>query len=74
MLSAVTRVPATARYWPRSGDKASPRPGPSVRAELVQLNTRLLAMEREQRIQFERIAQLQHQLDELTRLVKKIVR
>ena len=74
MLSAGRLIPATARYWPRSGDKAASKLGPSVRAELVQLNTRLLAIEREQRIQFERIAQLQHQLDELTRLIKKIVR
>lgn len=73
MLSVAMRVPSTARHLPRSGDHASSKLTPTIRAELVQLNTRLLALEREQRVQFERIAQIQQQLDELAGLVRKLI-
>jgi hypothetical protein len=43
-----------------------------LRAELVQLNTGLIDLEREQRLQFQRIAQIQVQLDEVIRLVREL--
>jgi chaperonin cofactor prefoldin len=43
-----------------------------VRAELTHLSTRLLKLEREQEIQFKRIAQIQHELDEIRRVLEKI--
>jgi hypothetical protein len=71
MLTVIRRMPGTARFHPRSGDKAA-HLQQTLRAEIVQLNTRVLALEREQHVQFERMAQMQQQLDELTRLVKAL--
>ena len=73
MLLTAALVPGTKRYHPRS----TPGTGPTskvvtaLRAELTHLNTRLLAIEREQRVQFERIVQIQQQLDEIKRLLNK---
>ena len=61
--------PGAQRHLPKSplrkGDSA-------IRAEMTHISTRLLKLEREQEVQFKRIAQIQHELDEMRRLLEKI--
>jgi len=45
-----------------------------MRAELADLSTRFQKLEREQHVQFERIAQIQAELDEIKRLLKTMQR
>ena len=74
MLLITAQVPGTKRYWPRSGPATGPTSKREIalRAEVTHLSARLLEIEREQRVQFERIVQIQQQLDRLTALLKKI--
>jgi hypothetical protein len=44
----------------------------AIRAELTHASTRLVKLEREQELQFQRIAQIQQELDEIKRLLRKI--
>lgn len=46
----------------------------AMRAELTHVATRLLKLEREQEVQFKRIAQIQQELDDIKRLLKKIAK
>jgi hypothetical protein len=57
------------RHLPKS---PLPKREHALRAELTHVATRLLKLEREQEVQFLRIAQIQQELDEITRLLKKI--
>ena len=61
--------PGIQRHLPKSplsrGDAA-------IRAELTHVATRLIRLEREQDTQFQRIAQIQQELDDVKRLLKKI--
>ncbi len=54
----------------------SPLPGRdrAVRAELTHVSTRLLKLERDQEIQFTRIAQIQQELDDIKRLLKRLAK
>ena len=61
--------PSVQRHLPKSPLRKRDH---AVRAELTHVATRLLKLEREQEIQFKRIAQIQHELDELRRLLEKI--
>jgi hypothetical protein len=64
--------PSRHRYHPRTQqDRDRTRRDAAVRALIADLATRLSAFEKEQQVQFKRIADLQAQLDELVRLVKK---
>jgi hypothetical protein len=69
-------LPGALRYLPR----ARPGTGPTskrevaLQAEMRTLATRLLELEREQAIQFTRIAHIQRQLDEMQKLLEKIAR
>jgi hypothetical protein len=74
MLLATRRQPTVKRHLPRSEDGPGARREAQLRAELMQANSRLVALEREQRLQFERIAQIQAELDEIKALLKKLVR
>jgi hypothetical protein len=73
MLFTVAQVPGAKRYLPRSGPGAGPTSKviTALRAEMTHLNTRLLEIEREQRVQFELIVQIQQQLDEIRRLLNR---
>jgi hypothetical protein len=67
--------PARHRYHPRGQqDRDRDRRDAAVRAQMADLTTRMAAVEREQQIQFTRIAELQVQLDDLLRLVKQWIR
>ena len=44
----------------------------TVRSELTHISTRLLTLEREQEVQFKRIAQIQHELDEIKRILEQL--
>lgn len=44
----------------------------AVRAELTALSTSVVKLEREQEVQLRRIAQIQHELDDIKRLLKKL--
>jgi hypothetical protein len=46
----------------------------AVRAELTHVSTRLLTLEREQDVQFKRIAQIQQELEHIKRLLEKLAR
>jgi hypothetical protein len=72
MLATTRQVPIAKRYLPRPGDGPASKREAALRAEIVHLNTRLLSIEREHQITVERIAQMQQQLDELVRLMKKL--
>jgi len=61
--------PGVQRHLPKS---PLHRRDETVRAELTHLSTRLLKLEREQEVQFKRIAQIQHELDEIRRVLEKI--
>jgi len=52
--------PGVQRHLPKSPLR---KRDDTVRAELTHLSTRLLKLEREQEVQFKRIAQIQHELD-----------
>ena len=66
---------AQLRYFPRtSQDTANTRRTAAMRAELSDLTTQFHKLEREQRVQFERIAQIQVELDEIKRLLKSMQR
>jgi hypothetical protein len=45
---------------------------PTPRAESALLHARVLELEREQRVQFGRIAQIQRQLDDIKKLLEKM--
>jgi hypothetical protein len=74
MLLTTAEVPGIKRYWPRSGAATGPtsKRESALRAEMTHLSARMLAIEREQRVQFERMAQIQQQLDAIAALLKKI--
>jgi hypothetical protein len=66
--------PARHRYHPRTQqDTERARRDAAFRAELADLITRVSALEREQQLQFKRIAEIQYQLDEIVRLLKASV-
>jgi hypothetical protein len=73
ILRMVTVVPMLYaplhRHFPKS---PIARRDKAIRAELTHLNTELLKIEKEQDIQLRRIAQLQQDLDEVKRLLKKL--
>jgi hypothetical protein len=73
MLITVAQVPGAIRRLPRS----IPGTGPTSKSErtlAAELLARITAIEHEQRIQFERIAQIQQSLDELKQLLKALKR
>ncbi len=68
MLLSTTRH----RFHPRNEqDRERERRDSALRAQLADVAARLVSLEREQQTQFTRIAQLQHQVDELTRFLKE---
>lgn len=73
MLAITRQTPNSKRYLPRTPEGPPSKRESALKAEIVHLNTRLLDLEREQRITFERIAQLQQQLDEFTLMLRKLV-
>ena len=61
------------RYFPRSGqDRERSRREAELRAQVADLTARISALEREQHVQFKRTAEIQLQLDEITRLLKRL--
>lgn len=74
MLSTVNLVPGMNRHLPRSGPSAGPssRREVALQAEVTHLAARLVEMEREQHLQFKRIAQIQQELDEIKGLIKNL--
>lgn len=68
------QLPGALRYLPR----ARPGTGPTskrevaLQAEMRHIATRLVELEREQAVQFTRIAHIQQQLDEIRKLLEKI--
>ncbi len=50
-----------------------PRRDVALRAELTHLSSQLVKIERDQEIQFRRIAEIQLELDELKRLLKRLI-
>jgi hypothetical protein len=71
MLATASHTPGATRNFPRS----VPGTGPTSRADAsrhAELLARIAALEREQRLQFERIAQIQQQLDDIHRTLKKL--
>ena len=74
MMGTAAQIPGAARHFPRSGPGTGPtsRHEAALRAEITHLGTRLAEMEREQGVQFQRIAQIQQELDEIKRLLKTI--
>lgn len=73
MMPALGSVPNTVRFLPRTGDRSVTQVVPSLRAEVNALTAHLVALQREQRIQFERIAQIQAQLDALTSALGRLI-
>jgi hypothetical protein len=70
MLSTVTR----ARYLPRSNETGTQtRRFAELRAAVADLVTHIEKLQKDQDTQFRRIAQLQQDIDELRRLLKKVV-
>jgi hypothetical protein len=45
----------------------------ALRAELTHVSSQLVKIERDQEIQFRRIADIQRELDELTRMLKRLL-
>ena len=71
-MPMTTMVP---RYLPRTPqDRAEVRRRAAIQAEVSELRNLLQRVQREQQIQFERIAQLQHAVDQLTIAFKKLER
>jgi uncharacterized sporulation protein YeaH/YhbH (DUF444 family) len=66
--------PAVQRYLPRSGPSTGPtsRRDRALQAEVTHLTVQLARLEKEQQIQFRRIADIQQEIDEIKRLLKKI--
>jgi hypothetical protein len=61
-----------ARFVPRQAENAAERRRfAALRAAIDDLRTDFHKIEKEQQIQFQRIAQIQHSLDELTRVLRK---
>ena len=58
------------RYLPKS---PLPKRDATLRAELTHLSTQILKLEKEQEVHFKRMAQLQQEIDEIKRLLKKLV-
>ncbi|HTK28081.1 MAG TPA: hypothetical protein VL309_00915 [Vicinamibacterales bacterium] len=58
------------RHLPRS--PLARRSEAAMRAEITHLSTEVLRLERSQEVQLARIAQMQQEIDELKRLVKKL--
>jgi hypothetical protein len=63
------------RFHPRSADeKDKARRDIALRAQVADLTAHMGHIEREQQTQFTRIAEIQHQLDELKRLVQDLTK
>jgi hypothetical protein len=74
MLFTTAQLPGAKRYLPRSEPGAGPtsKREAKLQAEVTLLTTQLLKLEREQALQFTRIAQIQQELDEIKNLLKKL--
>ena len=60
------------RYLPRAAQEhAEARRTAALRAQVAELTRTVVKLEREQHIQFQRIAQIQQTLDELAAIIKK---
>ena len=71
MLMPAARI----RFLPRSDEpKESARRVAALRALVTELATRTDKLHKEQDIQFRRIAQMQQDIDEIKRLLKKLTR
>lgn len=61
------------RYHPRSAqEKDRGRRDAALRAQIADVTVKLSALEKEQQVQFKRIADIQCQLDDMARLLKKL--
>jgi len=64
-------LPARHRFHPRGEqDRERYRREAALRAQVTDLTSRLQVLEKEQQIQFKRIAELQQQVDQAMRLLK----
>jgi len=64
-------LPARHRFQPRGEqDRERYRREAALRAQVADLTSRLQVLEKEQQIQFKRIAELQQQVDQAMRLLK----
>jgi len=74
MLSpAIQLFPAPERYLPRSRPGTGPtsKRDVTLHAEVTHLSSKILDLEKEQRIQLTRISEIQRELDEIKRLLKE---
>jgi hypothetical protein len=63
------------RFHPRSADdKDKARRDIALRAQVANLTAQMESIEREQQTQFKRIAEIQHQLDEIKRLIQDVTK
>lgn len=62
--------PSQHYHLPRS---PLPKTPAKMRAELNLLSSQMVKLEREQQVQLARIAQIQQELDEIKRLLKKVI-
>ena len=66
--------PARHRYHPRSQqDNDRKRRDAALRAQVADLAEHVMALEQEQQVQLKRIAEIQQQLDTVTKLLKQLV-
>lgn len=74
-LTGPTMLASTSqRYFPRSPqDAAALRREAAFRAQVSELREAMERLEQEQAIQFQRFAQIQQELDEIRRLLKKMI-
>jgi hypothetical protein len=63
--------PSNHRHFPRS--PLDRRRDSALRAEITHLSTELLKLERNQEVQITRMAQIQQEVDEIKRLLKRLV-
>jgi uncharacterized sporulation protein YeaH/YhbH (DUF444 family) len=62
------------RYFPRAAqDAAAARREAAFRAEVSELREMIGRLEKEQAIQLKRFAQMQQELDEIRRMLKKVI-
>lgn len=67
--------PAVHRYLPRSGPNTGPttKRENALRAEVNHLSIEITRLTKEQQVQLRRIAEIQQELDQIKRLLKKLV-
>ena len=76
MPTSIVSVPGSSRYLPRSRPGTGPTSSreTTLRAELTHIQAEMEKLAKEQQVQFQRIAEIQMDLDEIKRLLKTIAK